>query len=176
MNHAISPGVWLAVGKKGNTRTRLTYDDAVEEAVAFGWIDSTVRRLDEHRFKQLFTPRRPGSQWSRSNKERVDRLTERGLMTPAGMAAVESAKADGSWTLLDDIEDMKVPDDLEAALAANPDAARNFEGFSATARKLSLYWIGTAKRADTRAERIAETVRSAAEGHPPRQTGLANGD
>ena len=122
-NHSTSPGVWLAVGKKGNTRTTLTYDDAVEEALCFGWIDSVVNRLDADRFKQLLTPRKRGSAWARTNKERVERLVAQGLMTDAGLAAVEAAKADGSWHALDDVENLVVPGDLLAALAANTAAA-----------------------------------------------------
>jgi uncharacterized protein YdeI (YjbR/CyaY-like superfamily) len=122
-NHSTSPGVWLAVGKKGNSRTALTYDEAVEEALCFGWIDSVVNRLDADRFKQLLTPRKRGSGWARTNKERVGRLIAQGLMENAGLAAIEAAKADGSWHALDDVEDLVVPDDLAAALAADPAAA-----------------------------------------------------
>ena len=168
-NYGSSPGVWLAVGKKGNSRTSRTYTDAVEEAVRFNWIDSTVNRLDADRFKQLFTPRKPGSTWSRSNKERVRRLSEQGLLLPVAIEAIEKARADGSWTQLDDVEDLVVPDDLAAALEAIPNAERQFQAFSASQRKLALYWIASAKRPETREKRIAETVRAAAEGHPPRQ-------
>jgi uncharacterized protein YdeI (YjbR/CyaY-like superfamily) len=101
-NHATSDGVWLAVGKKGNTFTTLTYDDAVEEALCFGWIDSVTGRLDDARYKLRFTPRRRGSGWARSNKARVAKLAEQGLLTPAGIAVIEAAKADGSWNALDD--------------------------------------------------------------------------
>lgn len=167
-NHSRSEGVWLAVGKKGNTVTSLTYDDAVEEALCFGWIDSTVNRLDEHRFRQLFTPRKPGSTWARTNKERVERLTAAGLMTPAGLAPIEAAKADGSWTLLDEVDSLIVPADLAAALGADPAAQRGFSAFPDFQKKQVLYWIATAKRPTTRAKRIAEIVEAAAEGRPPR--------
>lgn len=167
-NHASSSGIWLAVGKKGNSVTDLAYEDAVEEAVCFGWIDSTVNRIDAHRFKQLFAPRRPGSAWSRSNKLRVERLEAEGLITPAGLAAIDAAKANGSWTALDDVEDLTVPEDLAAALEANPSAARQFAGFTDSVRKMTLFWISSAKRPETRAKRIDETVSAAAEGRPPR--------
>jgi uncharacterized protein YdeI (YjbR/CyaY-like superfamily) len=101
-NHDSSAGIWLGVGKKGGTVTSLTYNEAVEEALCFGWIDSTVHALDEHRFRQLFTPRRPRSHWSQSNKHRVERLAAAGLMTPAGLAAIEVARANGSWEDPDD--------------------------------------------------------------------------
>ncbi len=167
-NHDTSDGIWLAVGKKGRSRTSLTYDDAVEEALCFGWIDSTVRRLDAGRFKQLFTPRRPGSIWAKSNKERVERLIDAGLMTPAGLAPIEAAKADGSWTLLDEIDALKIPPDLAAALAAEGQASEGFTALGDSEKKRALYWIASAKRPETRAKRIRETVRTAAEQRPVR--------
>lgn len=168
-HHATSPGVWLAVGKKGGTRTSLTYEQAVEEAVAFGWIDSTVRRLDEHRFRQLFTPRRPGGNWAASNKARVAKLLAEGRMQPAGRAVVEAAKADGSWNLLDDVEALVIPADLADALASDPSAASGFDRLPDSARKQLLYWIGSARRPETRARRIQSTVEAAVAGRmPPR--------
>ncbi len=167
-HHDSSAGIWLAVGKKGNTRTTLIYEQAVEEAVRFNWIDSTVNRLDEDRFKQLFTPRKRGSTWSRSNKERVERIGAQGLLMPVALAAIEAAKADGSWNTLDDVDALVVPDDLAAALAARPEAEVRFQALSASQRKLALYWIASAKRPETRAKRIDETARAAAEGRPPR--------
>ena len=163
-NHDSSRGIWLAVGKKGGSRTTLTYEQAVEEALRFNWIDSTVRRMDEHRFRQLFTPRKSGSTWSRSNKERVERLEAKGLLLPVALEAIEAAKADGSWTQLDDVEDLVVPDDLAAALAAQPDAESFFGSLPPSQCKLALYWIASAKRPETRATRIAEIVRLSAEG------------
>ena len=168
-NHAASQGIWLAVGKKGNPVTSLTYEAAVEEALCFGWIDSTVRRLDEHRFRQLFTPRRVGGNWSLSNKARVARLIASARMTPAGLAPIEQAKADGSWTLLDEVEDLVVPSDLAGALAKAPEAARrHFAEFTDGQKKQILYWIVSAKRVETRSRRIAQTVTAAAEGRLPR--------
>lgn len=122
-NHSTSPGIWLAVGKKGNSRTTLTYGEAVQEALYYGWIDSVVNRLDADRIKQLLAPRKRGSPWARTNKVRVERLVAQGLMTDAGLAAVEAAKADGCWQALDDVEDLGIPDDLAAVRAANPTAA-----------------------------------------------------
>ena len=167
-NHGTSPGVWLAIGKKGNRRTALTYADAVEEAVRFGWIDSTTRRLDEDRFQQLLTPRKPGSTWSQSNKARVERLEAQGLMTPAGRAAVEVAKSNGSWTMLDEIDSLTVPEDLAVALAAAPPAERFFAALSSSQQKMILYWIASAKLPETRAKRITETVQAAGQNRTPR--------
>jgi uncharacterized protein YdeI (YjbR/CyaY-like superfamily) len=164
-NSMKSPGVRLAIGKKGNTITELSYDDAVEEGLCFGWIDSVAGRLDEARFTTRFTPRKPGGTWARTNKVRIERLIAEGLMTPAGMAVIEAAKADGSWTLLDDVEDLIVPDDLAAALAENPAANQYWRTQAgASVRKIALYRIASAKRPETRAKRIAETVAEAARG------------
>lgn len=166
-NHGSSAGIWLGVGKKGGTATRLTYDEAVEEALCFGWIDSTVRKLDEQRFQQLFTPRKPGSHWSRSNKERVERLMAAGLMAPAGIAAVERARANGAWEQLDDVDALVMPEDLARALEADPAAAAYVDSLSPSNRKLVLYWVGNAKREETRARRIAATLEAAREGRMP---------
>lgn len=165
-NHATSRGVQLAVGKKGNSVTALTYDDAVEEGLAFGWIDSVAHRLDEDRYTVLYTPRKRGSVWAKTNKARVARLTEAGLMTAAGLAVVEAAKADGSWDLLTDADDLVMPPDLASALKASS-ATLAFEGLTVPERQRTLYWIGSAKRPETRARRIAEAVSAVAEGRSP---------
>jgi len=166
-NHSSSAGIWLAIGKKGGSVTKLTYDDAVEEALCFGWIDSTVNRIDKDRFKQLYTPRKPASTWSRSNKVRVERLMAEGLMTPAGLAAIETAKANGSWAMLDDVEALVLPDDLAAAFAKAPEARMFYEALPDSGKQQVLYWIASAKRDTTRAKRIARTVQSAVAGHMP---------
>lgn len=167
-NHGTSTGIWLAVGKKGNATTALAYESAVEEALCFGWIDSTVNRLDADRFKQLFTPRKPGSIWSVSNKTRVERLTRTGLMTPAGLAVVEAAKADGSWTFLDQVDALVIPGDLTDALdQAGPAVRAAFDALTESQRKQLLYRIAVAKRAETRAKRIAEMVDALSDGRSP---------
>jgi len=163
-NHATSPAVRLAIGKRGNSVTALTYEDAVEEGLCFGWIDSTTRRLDADRHTVLFSRRKPHGTWSRSNKERVERLLVQGLMTAAGLAVVEAAKADGSWTSLDDVEALVVPGDLAAALSADPAAAAGWDAARASQRKIALYRIASAKRQETRSRRVSEVVRAAAEG------------
>lgn len=166
-NHATASGVNLAIGKKGGLATKLTYDEAVEEALCFGWIDSTARRLDADRYTVLYTPRRPGGTWARTNKQRVRRLTEEGRMAPAGLAVIEAAKADGSWMLLDDVENHVVPPDL-ATVLEEAGARESFDALPGGAKELALYWIATAKRPATRAERIAATVAAALEGRGPR--------
>lgn len=166
-NHETSGGVRLAIGKKGNRVTRLTYDDAIEEALCFGWIDSRAGTLDADRYTVAFTRRKPGGMWARSNKERVERLAAAGCMTAAGWAAVEAAKADGSWDALDEVDTLRVPDDLAEALAAEPHARARFDALSPSRRRMILFWIGAAKRPATREKRIAETATAATEGRSP---------
>ena len=162
-NHATSPGVWLIYYKKKTGKPRVSYDEAVEEALCFGWIDSRPNKLDEERYQQLFSPRKPNSPWSKLNKDRVERLTRDGLMTAAGLTKVEQAQQNGAWTIYDAIEELSIPPDLGAALSADAVANANFAAFSASSKKNILWWIASAKRPETRAKRIAETVRLAAQ-------------
>jgi len=162
--HPQRDAVWLVFHKKASDGTSPSYEEAVEEALCFGWIDSTVNRLDERRTLQLFAPRRPSSTWSRSNKERVARLERDGLLAPAGIAAIEVAKANGSWTALDAVERLEVPPDLVGALDADPAARESWDGFSPSSRKAILWWITSAKRPETRAKRVEQTARMAAKG------------
>ena len=172
-NHATADTFWLVTYKKHVTEYYVPYGEIVEELLCFGWVDSRTRRVDDDRTMLLVSRRKPGSTWSASNKERVARLEERGLMAEAGRVAVASARADGSWTFLDDVERLEIPDDLAKAFARNQRAKRNYESFNASARKIILLWIKTAKRNETREKRIAETVRLAAKNvkaaHPEAQ-------
>jgi uncharacterized protein YdeI (YjbR/CyaY-like superfamily) len=161
-HHADRPGIFLVLPRRG--RGRLTYDEAVEEALCFGWIDGRVQPIDDQRVRQHFAPRRPGGTWARSNKERVERLEREGRMTPAGRRVVETAQRDGSWNALDDIEALMIPPDLAAALRHNAAAAGRFEAFSPSVRRAFLWWIKSARRPETRARRIADTVWSAEHG------------
>ncbi|WP_026880381.1 YdeI/OmpD-associated family protein [Hymenobacter norwichensis] len=161
-HHASGPGVWLVYCKKSSGQPSLTYAEAVEEALCFGWIDSHPRKLDADRTQLLFTPRKPRSGWSRVNKERLERLEAAGQLMPAGLAAIARAKQNGAWESLDAAEAGLVPDDLAAALAANAPAAQYFAAFSPSARKMILTWVLAAKQPETRARRISETVRLAA--------------
>jgi uncharacterized protein YdeI (YjbR/CyaY-like superfamily) len=162
-NHDSYRGIWLVIFKKGSGKPHITYEEAVEEGLCFGWIDNKPNVIDEERFKLRFTPRKPRSAWSRSNKKRVEKLIEQGLMTPAGMRKIEEAKRNGAWDLLEDVEDLRVPEDLEKALAANPPADVNFKAFSDSAKKQILFWIKTAKLPETRRKRVEETARLATE-------------
>jgi len=157
-NHARSKGIWLVFDKKTAREDRLSYADAVEEALCFVWIDSTLRPLDHAQYMQLFTPRKPKSGWSKLNNDRVARLTEQGLITKAGLDAIELAKKNGSWAHLDEIEAMIVPPDLAAALKAKPVALKNFEALPRFARKQFLYWVNGGKREETRKHRIKIVV------------------
>lgn len=130
----------------------------------FGWVDSRPARLDERRSQLLMSPRRAGSAWSGINKDRVRRLTEAGLMVPAGLAAVARAEADGSWTRLDGATALEEPADLLAALAARPGASAAWRGFPPSHCRANLEWLAAAKRADTRAARVAEIALRAARG------------
>ncbi len=162
-NHAVSSGVFLIFYKKGSRKLTVSYDEAVEEALSFGWIDSKVNSLDEERYMQLFTPRKPRSSWSKLNKQRVEKLIESGLMTAAGLEKVEAAKRDGSWNTLDVIEDIQIPEDLSEALTSNKKAHDNFMAFSDSSKKIILQWIRVAKRPETRKRRIEKTVELAGE-------------
>ena len=161
-NHASEGSFWLITYKKHIQKYYVPYSDVVEELLCFGWIDGRTRRVDEDRTMLLVSPRKTGSTWSASNKKRAAKLARRGLMTPSGVAKIEAAKKDGSWSYLDDIEALIVPDDLAAELAKNKRAMRNFEAFNDSSKKIILFWIKDAKRESTRKKRVAETVRLAA--------------
>jgi uncharacterized protein YdeI (YjbR/CyaY-like superfamily) len=166
-NHAASRGVWLVYDKAVAGKRRLSYDDIIDEAVSFGWIDSLTRSLDAERAMLYFSPRKPKSPWSRSNKERVARLVKEGLMTEAGLAIVEAAKSDGSWDVYDAVEQLAIPSDLEAALADDKAAGQNFAAFSASNKKQLLWYVASAKRPETRQKRIAQIVHAAAQNKNP---------
>ena len=160
-HHEVERGAWLVLYRKAASTPSVTYDDAVLEAVAFGWIDSRVAKVDGERHIQLFSHRKPSSAWSASNRERVERLLADGLMTPAGMALVEEAKCTGRWEALVDVQAGVVPDDLARALERDPMASGFFDAFPPSSKQIILEWIASAKRPQTRAARIAETVRRA---------------
>jgi uncharacterized protein YdeI (YjbR/CyaY-like superfamily) len=163
-NHGSADGVWLIYFKKHTGRDSIDYEGAVREALCFGWIDGKVQRLDDDRYRQVFMPRTAGSTWSASNKRRVAELEREGALAPAGIARIEAAKSDGSWTLLDDVEALIVPEDLAAALAAASGARTAFDGFADSIKKATLWHVKSAKRAETRARRIAQVVAAASEG------------
>ncbi|NDJ77881.1 MAG: hypothetical protein GYB65_16655 [Chloroflexi bacterium] len=160
-HHTQADGVWFISYKKATGKPRVEYNDAVEEALCFGWIYSKPNQLDEERSMLWFAPRKSGSGWSRPNKERVARMIAAGQMAAVGLAKIEAAKADGSWAALDAIEALEIPPDLAAALDSYPAARQHFEGFPRSVKRGILEWIATAKRPATRAKRIDETARLA---------------
>lgn len=164
VNHGTARGVWVASWRKASGRTPVAYEELVEEAICFGWIDSTVNILDDERGLQLMTPRKPKSGWTRLNRQRVAALEAQGRMTEAGRRAVEVAKANGWWTIYDPIEDMIEPDDLADALDASPAARTAWDAFPPSARKQMLWWVATAGKPETRARRIAKIVAEAEHG------------
>jgi uncharacterized protein YdeI (YjbR/CyaY-like superfamily) len=145
-NHARREGVWLINYKKETGKPRLEYEEAVEEALCYGWIDSKPGKLDEERSMLWFAPRKAKSGWSRINKERIERLIQDGLMQPAGLARIEAAKQDSSWSALDAIELLEFPSDFEIALRANPAAREYFEAFPRSVKRGILEWIINAKK------------------------------
>jgi uncharacterized protein YdeI (YjbR/CyaY-like superfamily) len=161
-NHDKSPGIWLVSYKKAAGEKYLPYEDLVCEALCWGWIDSKARSLDELRSQLLLTPRKPASKWSRPNKIRVAELETTGRMEAPGRAVVEAAKASGTWTALDDVENLVEPAELKAALDATPEARKNWDAFPRSTRRATLEWIAAAKRPETLERRISETVDLAA--------------
>lgn len=159
-HHATAPSVWLAIPRDRGQG----YVEAVCEALCFGWVDSVTKPRDPATLYQRFSPRRPGSSWVKSNRERVAMLIERGRMTEAGLRVVEAAKASGMWDLYAEVEEGIVPADVQVALDAVPEAAARFAAFPPSARQQILFWILRAKRPATRAQRIAVTVEKAARG------------
>ena len=168
-NHQRDEGVWLITFKKASPQPSVGYEASVEEALCFGWVDSRSRGLDESRSMLWFAPRRQGSGWSRSNKERLAKLIKAGIMHEAGMAKVQAAKSDGTWHALDAVENLEVPPDLADAFAKYPGSGKNFEAFPRWVKRAILEWISTAKRAATQKRRIDETARLAMENQRPKQ-------
>lgn len=160
-HHGRAEGIWLISFKKATGKPRFEYSEAVEEALCYGWVDSKPRKLDDERSMLWFAPRKRGTGWSKPNKERVEKLIETGQMRPAGLAKVEAAKQDGSWTALDAVEALEIPADLDRALAVNPVAREYFDAFPRSVKRGILEWIVNAKKPETRAKRIDETVTQA---------------
>ncbi|MDO8362765.1 MAG: YdeI/OmpD-associated family protein [Actinomycetota bacterium] len=167
-HHLTETCVWLVAWRTATGRPFPPYENQIEEALRVGWVDSTAKRLDDERSMLYFARRRPGSGWARTNKARIARLEAEGKMLPAGRAVVDRARADGSWTLLDDVEALVVPDDLAVALDGDQRALAHWNGFAPSARKQILWWITQAKRPATRAARIEQTVQLASRGERAR--------
>lgn len=168
-NHQSKQSVWLIFFKASAKPSSLSWSEAVDEALCFGWIDSTRKTIDNERYIQYFSRRKTNSAWSKVNKAKVAQLIEKGRMTKSGFDSIEIAKQNGSWTILDDVEALRVPDDLIEALANYEGAGEFFESLSKSVKKMLLYWVVSAKRPETRQKRILEIAQNAGQKLKPRQ-------
>lgn len=168
-NHARKQAVWLVFYKKSSETPSLTWSESVDEALCFGWIDSKKVAIDHERSHQFFSKRKAKSTWSKINKAKIERLTSERRMTKAGFDSIEIAKKNGSWTILDEVEELILPQDLEQELKAKGGAYDYFISCSKSAKKGMLYWVMSGKRPETRQKRIDEIVELAAEEKKPKQ-------
>lgn len=168
-NHDKRQSVWLIYYKKSASITTIDWSGAVDEALCFGWIDSTRKNIDEERFMQFFCRRKPGSTWSKVNKAKIERLIAEGLMADAGLQCIETAKKDGSWTIADEVEELIIPPDLEQEFESRPGAKDFFLTISRSSRKMILHWLASAKQPKTRQTRITQIAQHAAEKQKPPQ-------
>lgn len=166
-NHRTSRGIWLVYYKVTSSKASVRYPEAVREALCFGWIDSKVQSLDEERYRQIFTPRKSGSVWSKLNKQYIEELMAEGLMTPAGLEMIAAARQDGSWTALDAIEELIVPPDFKKALKADAGAAKFYESLTRSMKKGVLFRLSSAKREETRKKRLTDIMTALAQQRNP---------
>lgn len=170
-NHIEEESVWLVQYKVKSKKTSIPWSDAVEEALCFGWIDSVRRTIDDESYKQYFCKRKPKSTWSKINKEKVEQLTAQGLMAGAGLLTIEIAKKNGSWTILDEVEELIVPTDLDEAFSKEESSKEYYLSLSKSTQKMLLAWIVLAKRPETRQKRIVEIATQAAKQKLPKHIG-----
>ncbi|MES2558284.1 MAG: YdeI/OmpD-associated family protein [Bacteroidota bacterium] len=168
-NHRTKQSIWLLYHKKDSGIPSISHSEAVDEALCFGWIDSTRRSVDEHTFIQFFCKRKPKSVWSKINKAKIERLTEEGLIAPAGYESIETAKQNGSWAILDDVEELTIPRDLDKIFKTHKGSKDFFMSLSKSVRKAMLQWIVLAKRPETREKRMEEIASLAAQKLKPKQ-------
>lgn len=157
-NHTAEKSVWLRIFRKNSKTPSVSHDEALDEALCFGWIDSSIRKGSDQYHLQLFAKRNPKSNWSRVNKEKIKKLTKEGIMTEAGQSMVDLAKQTGTWTALDEVEKLTVPPDLGKQLAANPTADSHFTAFPPSVKRGILEWLFNAKTEKTRTKRIEKIV------------------
>lgn len=160
-NHNKETAIWVVCSRKKATKPTLSHDEAVDVALCFGWIDSKANKLDEEHYLQTFTKRKPKSVWSKISKAKIVTLTKQGLMTPAGLESIATAKKNGSWSALDQVEKLSIPADLSEAFDKNPDARTWFENRARSVKKLMLQKLMMAKRPETRAKRVEEIIATA---------------
>lgn len=159
-NHTSQNSVWLIYNKVNSGRPILSHTDAIDEALCFGWIDSKGMSVDDKAFKVCFTKRKPKSMWSKINKEKIEKLKKQGLMTEPGMAVIEIAKKNGSWNMLDEVEELIIPDDMQRELDKYPEALAHFQGLSRSNKRAVLLALVMAKKEETRQKRIADFIAS----------------
>lgn len=169
LNHKEKNAVWLIFYKKSSPNFNLSWSESVDESLCFGWIDSTKKTIDNERFKQYFSKRKPKSNWSKVNKDKIKNLIDQRLMKEAGYKSIEIAKENGSWTILDAVENLEIPKDLEQELKIHKEAMRYFESLTKSLKKQLLYWVISAKRDETRNKRIKEIVENASIQQKPKQ-------
>ena len=169
LNHNNKQAVWLIFYKKKSPNHNLNWSESVDEALCFGWIDSVKKTIDSERFKQYFSKRKAKSNWSKVNKDKVESLIEQGLMAEGGYKSIEIAKQNGSWTILDDVEGLVIPDDLRDEFAKFEGSKEYYESLSKSIKKMLLYWVVSAKRIETRQKRILEIAENASENLKPKQ-------
>ncbi|MGB1004086.1 MAG: YdeI/OmpD-associated family protein [Salibacteraceae bacterium] len=169
LNHEKESAIWVVFFKKKSPKHNLSWSDSVDEALCFGWIDSTKKTMDNERFKQYFSKRKAKSNWSKVNKDKVKTLIEKGLMKEAGYKSIEVAKENGSWTILDGVEALIIPQDLKKELANFNGAEEYFGRLSKSAKKILLHWVLSAKRIETRKKRILEIAENASNKMKPKQ-------
>jgi uncharacterized protein YdeI (YjbR/CyaY-like superfamily) len=162
-HHASADGVWVICYKKASKQPTVSYDELVEEALCYGWVDSKPNKIDEQKFKLLVTPRKPKSVWSAANKLRVAQLRQAGLMTAAGHAKIDVAQQNGAWDALNDVDTLTIPPDLLTAFKRHANSAKNFSAFPPSTQKAILQWISSAKPPETRAKRLQDTAEKAAQ-------------
>ena len=168
-NHDKQQSVWLVYYRIKSGIPTISWSEAVDEALCFGWIDSTKKTIDNEQFIQFFSRRKATSTWSKVNKEKVQRLTEAGLMMQTGFDSIETAQQNGSWSILDDVEELVIPKDLQAAFKKHKGSETYFLGLSRSVRKSMLQWLVLAKRPETRTKRIEEISELAAQQLKPQQ-------
>jgi uncharacterized protein YdeI (YjbR/CyaY-like superfamily) len=161
-HYASEQAVWLIIYHKSSKTPSVYYDEAVEEALCFGWIDSKPNKRDGESYYQYFAVRKPKSKWSKANRERAERMIASGFMTPAGQTMIELAKKTGTWDALIEVQNAVIPDDLKKLFNKNKNALKNFEAFPPSSKRIILEWISNAKKPETRALRIQQTVEQAA--------------
>ncbi|GAB5553172.1 MAG: YdeI/OmpD-associated family protein [Saprospiraceae bacterium] len=168
-NHHKKEAVWLIFYKKKSPNHNLSWSASVDEALCFGWIDSVKKTIDTEQYKQYFSKRKAKSNWSKINKDKVKVLIEQGLMREAGLKSIEIAKENGSWTILDEVEALVVPEDLKQAFTNFKGSMKYFDGLSKSHKKILLYWVVSAKRKETRQKRILDIAENASRNLKPKQ-------